>query len=103
MPAPTLADLENRDVTMRIRAIKWAGEKQLAEATPLLVDRLEEQDPAVRFFAIMALEKITGTKRGYDYQADAASRAAAAARWREALAQTPGGPAENTAGGRGGS
>jgi hypothetical protein len=82
-----LSDLENRDPAQRIRAIKWAGENKVQAAVPLLVDRLQEQDSAVRFYAIEALRRITGTDRGYDYKADAASRAQAVARWRASLGQ----------------
>jgi len=80
-----LLDLEHPDPAVRIRAIKWAGENQLMEAVPLLVDRLQEQDASVRFYAIISLKRITGTDHGYDYKADAAARAEAVARWRQAL------------------
>lgn len=50
---------------------------------PLLVDRLEDEDEAVRFFAIIALDKITGERLGYDYAQPAAERAKAVERWRE--------------------
>ena len=82
-----LLDLENPDPAIRIRAIKWAGENKLTEAVPLLVDRLQEQDVSVRFYAIMSLKRITGTDQGYDYKADAASRSEAVARWRQTLRQ----------------
>ena len=82
-----LADLENLDPAIRIRAIKWAGQNQVKAAVPLLVDRLAEQEDTVRFFAISALRRITGTDHGYDYKADAAIRSAAIARWREAIAK----------------
>jgi len=87
---PTLHDLEAEDPAVRIQAILWAGENQVKAAVPLLVDRLEEQDPAVRFYAIQALRRITGTDRGYDYKADPAQRRAAVNRWRAALGQVVG-------------
>ena len=80
-----MADLENLDPAVRIRAIKWAGENLLTEAVPLLVDRLQEEDASVRFYAIMSLKRITGADHGYDYKADAATRAEAVAQWRQAL------------------
>jgi hypothetical protein len=86
LPQPRLQDLESPDVTERVRAIKWAGENQMEAAVPLLVDRLAEQDPAVRFFAIQSLERITGETLGYRYLAPPAARAQAVARWRETLA-----------------
>ena len=80
-----LADLENPDPTVRIRAIKWAGENQVHDAVPLLVDRLQEQDRSVRFYAIMALRRITGDDLGFDYKADSAQRAEAVKKWRQSL------------------
>ena len=82
-----ISDLESPDPAVRVRAIKWAGENKVSEAVPLLVDRLQEQDSSVRFFAIMSLERITGTDHGYDYKADAAARKEAVDRWRQALGQ----------------
>jgi hypothetical protein len=80
-----LADLENPDPAVRVQAIKWAGENKITEAVPLLVDRLQEQDVSIRFFAIMSLKRITGTDNGYDYKSDAASRAQAIKKWRQTL------------------
>ncbi len=80
-----LAELEDSDPAVRIRAIKWVGDNKISAAVPLLVDRLAEQDKSVRFFAIKALRDITGKDHGYDYRADDASRARAVARWRQAI------------------
>jgi hypothetical protein len=85
-----LFDLESPDPATRIRAIKWAGDNHRFDAAPLLVDRLQEQDVSVRFYAIMSLKRITGTDHGYDYKAGAAERAQAVARWREAVNQRDG-------------
>jgi hypothetical protein len=82
-----LKDLESPNLDVRIQAIKWAGDNKVKEAVPLLVDRLQEQDKAVRFFAIEALKRIMNTDHGFDYKADAASRAQAIQRWRETLGQ----------------
>jgi hypothetical protein len=80
-----LADLENPDPAVRIRAIKWAGENQVHQAVPLLVDRLQEQNRSVRFYAIMALSRITGNDMGFNYKADPAARAEAVKKWRQSL------------------
>jgi len=66
----------------RILAARHAAEIGDREAVPLLVDRLEDDDAAVRMFAILALEKLNGTRLGYDYAADGLERARAAERWR---------------------
>ena len=71
----------------RILAAKHAAEIHDREAIPLLVDRLEDDDPAVRLFTILALEKITGTRLGYDYAGDELERARAAQRWRRYVAE----------------
>lgn len=67
----------------RMRAIHRAGELRDPQAVALLVDRLEDDDAGVRFYALLALERITGERFGYDYAASAPERAAAVARWRE--------------------
>jgi len=71
----------------RILAAKHAAEIHDRGAIPLLVDRLEDDDPAVRLFTILALEKLTGTRLGYDYSSDDFQRARAAQRWRRYLAE----------------
>lgn len=88
--SPVVADLENSDPLVRIEAIKWAGDHNVREAVPVLVDRLQEDDPAMRFYAIEALKKITGGDQGYDYKADAVERRKAVARWRAFSEQTSG-------------
>lgn len=82
-----LSDLENSNPALRIMAIKWAGDNKVSSAVPRLVDFLQDEDPSVRFYAIEALQRITGTDCGYDYKAPAPLRAAATKRWREFLEQ----------------
>ena len=81
----TLADLEDPDMTARIMAVKWAGDKQVSQAVPFLVDHLENGDKALRFYSIQALRRITGIDCAYDYRASASRRAQAVACWREYL------------------
>ena len=71
----------------RILAAKHAADIRDHQAIPLLVDRLEDDDPAVRLFTILALEKLTGTRLGYDYAADGVQRARAVERWRRQVAE----------------
>jgi len=85
--ANSLAGLEDRDPAVRFQAIKWAGENGVTAAVPLLVDRLLDQDQAVRFYAAKSLERITGETFGYDYKARPHRRAAAVARWRQFISQ----------------
>jgi hypothetical protein len=83
--------LNSPDPQARIAAAVQAGESGDQEAVPLLVDLLEDEDGAVRLYAILALEKITGTRRGYDYAAPALRRAVAVRGWREWVAEERGG------------
>ena len=78
-----LADLQSPDPTVRVMAIKWAGENKVSQAVPQLVDFLQHDDRSVRFYAIQGLQRITGTDNGYDYKANPKSRAAAVQRWRD--------------------
>lgn len=84
---PYRAEISSDDANERILAVKAAGETKDAHAVPLLVDRLEDEDDAVRFFAIIALEKITGRRFGYDYSQPSRQRAASIVRWREYVAK----------------
>jgi len=80
-----LSDLESPDTRVNIMAIKWAGDNKISPAVPQLVDFLQSEDKSVRFYAIGALRRITGTDHGYDYKADPYRRALAVKRWREFL------------------
>jgi len=71
----------------RILAAKHAAEIGDRDVIGILVDRLEDDDEAVRMFAILALEKLTGTRHGYDYSADQVQRGRAIQRWRRYVAQ----------------
>ncbi len=63
-------------------AIRAAAERGDKAAVPHIVDRLEDEDDGVRFFAILALDRITGERFGYDYAKPVKERAAAVKRWR---------------------
>jgi len=71
----------------RILAAKRAADIHDRDVIGILVDRLEDDDEAVRMFAILALEKLTGTRNGYDYSDDPSQRARAVKRWRRDLSQ----------------
>lgn len=59
-----------------------SGDQQAVHA---LVTLLEDDDPAVRLYCILALARLCGTTNGYRYYDPPEQRAAAAARWRMAL------------------
>ena len=73
--------------TERASAIKHAAEIQDSSVINILVDRLEDEDEAVRLFAILALEKLTGHRQGYEYHAPESDRWRAVQRWRRYLAE----------------
>ncbi len=77
--------IQSAEPDVRIMAIRAAGSARDQSAVPLLVDRLSDEDDAVRFYAILALERITGTRMGYDYGSSLAVRHEAIERWREAM------------------
>ena len=80
--------LNSSDPQARINAVIEAAKSHDEAAVPQLVDLLDDDDAAVRFFTILALERITGTRKGYDYAAPAWERAAAVDRWRDWLRVT---------------
>lgn len=77
------ANFQSENAGDRILAIRQAGEAKDRKAVPQIVDRLDDEDDGVRFFAILALERITGTRLGFDYAAPHPARYAAVARWRD--------------------
>jgi len=90
-------DIESPDASQRAAAIRVAADHNDREAIPLLVDRLEDDDEAVRFFAINALDRMTGRRFGYVFYRSPAEQEAAINRWRAWLAdprQNGGGTAQ---------
>jgi hypothetical protein len=77
--------LQSEDPLRRIDGVIAAGRAKDPAAAPLLVDRLQDDDEAVRMYAIMALRRIEGTDLGYKYWADNADRTHMAQRWRTYL------------------
>ncbi|HUU82127.1 MAG TPA: hypothetical protein VM243_01365 [Phycisphaerae bacterium] len=81
--------LEARSPADRSRAIKRAGDA--VEGRPdrtlivALVDRLDDEDESVRFFAIGELGRLTGQRMGYRAHDPARIRRVAVDRWRRHL------------------
>jgi hypothetical protein len=90
--------LTSPDPAARIRAIRQVVEKQDRGAVPLLVNRLEDEDEAVRFYAITALVKMTGSDLGYRFYAPEAERLEAVKRWRRHIEAGPAAPTTMSAG-----
>ncbi len=80
--SPDPAAIQSAAPNQRILGIFAAATAGDARAVPLLVDRLEDEDEAVRFYAIIALDRFTGQRFDYDYAKSASERARSVARWR---------------------
>ena len=93
-PRPPLV-VTDPDPSVKIPAFKKAVRTKDRGAVRQLVKDLESDDPAVRFYAIGALERMTGQQFGYRYYDGETGRAAAVGRWhdwlsgRQTLASTP--------------
>ena len=69
------------DPSVKIPAYKKAVRERDRDAAPQLVADLESDDPAVRLFAIEALERVTGETFGYRYFDDDQDRRESVAKW----------------------
>jgi hypothetical protein len=75
------------DPLNNIPAIQKAAAERNEKAVPALVSQLNNDDPAVRFYAINALQRITGQTFGYVFYDEADQRKPAIERWRQWLNQ----------------
>ena len=83
-PAASEGGFDSADPASRLYAIRRAGGQRDVAAVPDLIESLESDDPAVRMLAIAALQRITGTRMGYDPYALPAARQDAVDAWLEA-------------------
>lgn len=83
-------DVTNPDASVKIPAMKKAVREHDISALRQLVKDLSSDDPAVRFYAIGALQRLTGKQYGYAYYDDEEQRQAAVARWQQWLAEQEG-------------
>ncbi len=81
-PAMAPGDIQDVDARRRALAVRDAAERGDHSAVPLLVDRLEDEDETVRFYAILALERLTDKRFGYVYYKAPAAQSDAIALWR---------------------
>lgn len=86
-------DIRSEDPAESIPAIKKAARVNDASAIPQLVKDLDSDDPAIRFYAIGALQRITGEDFGYKYFEDDAARKPAREKWQKWLESHPVTPA----------
>ena len=74
--------VKSPDPSAKIPATVDAAMHKDMTAIPQLVADLENDDPAVRFYAIGALERVTGHTFGYQYFVDEDKRAPAVQQWK---------------------
>jgi len=59
----------DRDLDVRLRAVKMLGELKDQQAIPVLAEALENPDPAVQYRAVAALKEVSGRDLGNDVNA----------------------------------
>lgn len=84
-PSPREATLDSDNPAGKLYAIRKAAQSRDRSKIPSLVEQLNHDDPAVRMMAINALERMTGTRLGYNPYADLPERGEAVERWAEAV------------------
>ena len=87
--SPDPISLYSDSAPSAIPAIKNAGDAKDRSAIPRLVQDLSDNDPAIRFAAITALQKITGQTFDYRYYDDQDTRRPAVQRWQQWLKEQP--------------
>jgi hypothetical protein len=85
--------LTDPDPSVKVPAIELAVKQHDLSAIPILINNLESDDPAIRFYANDALQKLTGRNFGFPYYADEEVRRPAVQRWREWYAGSASQPA----------
>jgi hypothetical protein len=82
-------DVSDPDPAAKVPGMhKAVREKSLANAGQLVGD-LSSEDPAVRLYAINALQRLTGQTFGYVYYASQEQREPAVGQWKKWLAERP--------------
>lgn len=71
----------DRDASYKVPAIKSAVAQDDESAIPYLVKDLNNDDSAVRFYAIEGLKRLTDETFGYVYYQDVDARAPAVQKW----------------------
>jgi hypothetical protein len=79
--------VKSDDPTVSIPAIKSDVRNRDQRDVAQMVVNLNDDDPAVRFYSIEGLQRLTGDDFGYRYWEDKDGRAAAVARWNQWLKQ----------------
>jgi hypothetical protein len=89
-------DIHSRHAAQKIPAIREAVDAGDKSIIPQLVHDLDSSDPAIRFYAIEGLQRLTGETFGYLYYEDAAQRRPAVMNWRKWLEESKGSLADKS-------
>jgi len=84
-PPARLGQFNSPDPAAKLYAIHRAGEQQDQSTIRNLIEQLESSDAVVRMMAIQALQRITGTRHGYNPYGTQLQRQAALERWTQAV------------------
>lgn len=84
-PAASTGGFHSPNPASKLYAIREAGDSRQMKHVPALVEQLDSDDPAVRVFAINALERITGQRLGYNPYSDEVARRIAIEAWVDAV------------------
>jgi hypothetical protein len=79
--------IQNEDTDIKVLGIKKAVREKDKSAIPQLVEELSNDDPAVRFYAIEALEELTGQTMDYKYYQDEEGRKESVGKWKKWLTE----------------
>jgi len=79
--------VKNPDPTVSIPAIKTDVQNRDQKDVAQMVANLNDDDPAVRFYSVQGLRRLTGDDFGYRYYENEEARAPAVARWNQWLKQ----------------
>jgi hypothetical protein len=82
--------VKSEDPTLKIPAIKQDVRQHDTSDVAQMVKDLDNDDPAVRFYAIEGLRRLTGDSFGYRYYDDEDERRPALKRWKDWLKQRGG-------------
>ncbi|MBC7782779.1 MAG: hypothetical protein H7144_02985 [Burkholderiales bacterium] len=85
---PSGHGIVDTDASYKIPAIKSAVAAKDPSAIPQLVSDLDSTDPAVRFYAISGLQRLTGETFNYRYYDEEDARRPAVERWKRWLADS---------------
>jgi hypothetical protein len=81
----TPADLRQSDASVQIPKIEKSVHRNDKASEQQMVHDLCSDDPAIRFYAIQGLYRLTGTTLGYKYYDDEHNREQAILKWEEWL------------------